>query len=89
MIVKILGIFDIIAATILLIGTRFSETILLYAAVYLLIKGLLFSFTGDVASITDVVIGLYAWGITLGFSWIVFTIIFAVFLYGKGIMSLA
>ncbi|MBN2421566.1 hypothetical protein JXB27_04780 [Candidatus Woesearchaeota archaeon] len=89
MIVKLLGVFDIIAATFLVIGTRFSETVLLYVAVYLLIKGLLFSFTGDMASITDVVIGLYAWGITLGFSWIVFTVIFALFLYGKGIMSFA
>lgn len=88
MIIKILGLFDIITATLLIFGTHLPKVTLLSIAGYLLIKGLLFSFTGDFSSIADIVIGFYAAAITTGFSWIVFTVIAVLFLYQKGFMSL-
>lgn len=88
MIIKILGLLDIITATLLIFGTYLPKLTLLSVAGYLLIKGLLFSFTGDFNSIVDILIGFYAVAITLGFSWIVFTVLAVLFLYQKGFMSL-
>jgi len=87
MIVKFLGILDVLAATILLFGTHAPKTIMMYVAVYLIVKGLLFSFTGDFISIVDVVIGLYAILIKSGHSWAALTLLFSLFLYQKGLFS--
>jgi len=61
MIIKILGIFDIIAAVIFWSFSffgAFSKTFVLIAGFYLLIKGVIFVLTGDVASIGDIVCSL-------------------------------
>jgi len=66
MIVKILGILDLIVAGIFCLnnnldsfnGGWFPNNIVMYAGLYLLFKGLLFCLSLDIASIIDVIGGL-------------------------------
>jgi hypothetical protein len=61
---------------------------LFLAGLYLAIKGALFALTGDFVSIADILIGVYAAMMVIGFSWIVITVLAAIFLYQKGFISL-
>ncbi len=87
MIVKALGLFDMLAATILIFGTHAPERLMLYVAVYLIVKGALFAFTGDIISVADIIIGGYAILIMNGHAWTLLTVISVLFLYQKGILS--
>ena len=91
MIVKILGILDIIAAIIFWLFGMFHiipSNIILIVAFYLLIKGIIFLISLDVASILDVIVSVLIF-ISLNFALpkvIVFLI--ALYLVQKGILSL-
>lgn len=65
MIVKILGILDLIAVIAFLIknyfdaaGNWFPTTLLLIAGIYLLVKGIIFILTLDFASAIDIISGI-------------------------------
>jgi len=61
MIVKILGAIDILAALVFLsvaLGVKAPSEILIFFAVILFIKGLIFSLTGDLLSMQDVIYSL-------------------------------
>lgn len=94
MLIKILGILDIIAGLLFFIDSAFNksgwfpEKIILYIGIYLLIKGLLFVFTLDLLSIIDIICGgiiLLSLLIHIPFL-IVFLVVF--FLIQKGFLSI-
>jgi len=90
MIVKFLGIFDMIAAAILLISFfLFQLNILIWiAGIYLIFKGAIFAFTLNIASILDILSGiliLSSLAITLP---IFVVMLISFFLVQKGIFSL-
>jgi len=87
MFVKALGIFDIIAAFILLFSSYhwISYTPVVVAAIYLIIKALIFF--GDALSMLDGILGIVALiNIALGIFWLNYVIL--VYLLGKGIVSM-
>ena len=61
MLVKILGISDLIIAILFVINTNldksgwFPDKIILYAGIFLLVKGIFFALTLDFASILDII----------------------------------
>ncbi|MBU3913370.1 MAG: hypothetical protein KKE50_04715 [Nanoarchaeota archaeon] len=61
MIVKILGIFDMLAALLFWVFGIFGiipSNLILILAVYLLVKGLIFVISADVASVIDILVSL-------------------------------
>ena len=86
MVTKILGIMDLISAATFLIPL--PKTIVLLAATYLIVKGILFSLGDDVASYFDVAIGIYLIVFSFGLSLTVISVISALFLLQKGLLSL-
>ena len=87
MIIQFFGLLDVIAATFILFGKIIPESVLFYVAGYLLLKGILFLFSGDFASIIDILIGLYVVLMIFGFYWFVASVVCALFLYQKGLFS--
>ena len=63
MILKILGVFDVLSAVIIWISFFFKiipEGIILTASFYLIIKGVLFLISRDALSIIDIITGILA-----------------------------
>jgi hypothetical protein len=90
MVVKILGIIDIIASLVLLLSGIVPGKMILVVGFYLIAKGILFNLFGfDFASSVDAAIGAFmVLGIYVGFSNSFFRVLFFVFLIQKGIFSL-
>lgn len=89
MIIKLFGIFDLIAALIILMHTQVPVKAILVCAFYLLIKGALFIFMEDFASVVDVIVGIYALFLAYNLSIGLLTIVASLFLAQKGLLSLA
>jgi len=91
MIIKIFGILDLIAAIIFGLSYYFHfipKTIIFIIAGYLIIKGAIFLFSKDIASIIDVGCGIVILlSIFLSISNLIF-IITLIFLIQKGVFSL-
>ena len=90
MIIKVLGVLDIIAAMIIWIFIFFNlgSSIILLVAFYLLIKGSIFLISLDVLSIADIIASFILFA-ALNFHIPKFVgIIVILYLLGKGIMSL-
>lgn len=91
MIVKILGVLDIISALLFWIFGFFHvlpETLIVSIAVYLIVKGIIFIISLDLASILDVISGLLIY-LSLSFNLpAVVIIIITLFLLQKGLFSL-
>ncbi|MFH1072928.1 MAG: hypothetical protein V1743_05875 [Nanoarchaeota archaeon] len=88
MLVKFFGLFDIAAALIIILMNYelvHSLRLAIIIAGYLLLKGI--AFIGDIASIIDIIIGVYVL-ILFFFPMTFLTIIFAGHLVIKGVMSL-
>ena len=91
MIIKILGVLDILAGLIFWIFAFFGiipNSLLVLFAFYLLVKGAVFLFSKDIASIIDVGI---AFTIFLSLSFVVpkfIIIIISLYLIQKGVLSL-
>lgn len=96
MIVKLLGILDIAVATIFFLnnnwdkvgGGWFPDNIVFYAGIYLLIKGLMFVWGMDFASMVDVFCGIVILLSLIFQIPLVFAAIVIVFILLKGGMSL-
>ncbi len=91
MIVKILGILDILAAIIFWIYSFFGfipEVIVVLAGLYLLIKGIVFLISMDIASLLDVLAGLTILISTTVTLPEIITVIVSLFIIQKGIFSL-
>ena len=91
MIVKVLGILDIFAAMFFWLSFFFKfipEKLILIAAFYLLIKGVVFLISKDIASILDIVCAGVIF-LTLNYTIPSFlAILVSLFLLQKGILSL-
>ncbi|MEK6886710.1 MAG: hypothetical protein AABW88_02665 [Nanoarchaeota archaeon] len=85
MVTKIFGVLDFLSAIVFLIPL--PKNIVLLAASYLIIKGLLFSLGEDIASYLDVAIGIYIIIFSFGFSITILSVISALFLLQKGLLS--
>lgn len=88
--IKILGIFDIIASLLFFFTIFFTiPKILLYiVGIYLLIKGAIFLISADIASILDVLSGIVILTATIFSIPKIIIAIVSVFLIQKGIFSL-
>lgn len=89
MVVFILGILDLFIALIILGAKSFPEKVILFAAFYIILKGLVFAMSSDIASYVDIAAGIYMVFIAAGFSVSFLSIIFAIFLAQKGLFSLS
>ncbi|OGI14843.1 hypothetical protein A3K63_03985 [Candidatus Micrarchaeota archaeon RBG_16_49_10] len=89
MIVKLLGLVDILASLVLLTSRFMPEKVLMAFGFYLLIKGLLFNIFGlNAVSLIDAAIGAFMLiGVYTGFSITFFRVLFFVFLVQKGVFS--
>lgn len=92
MIVKILGVLDILVAISFWIfgifHLSFMSTFILILGFYLLIKGIAFATTLNIVSVIDIVCSLIIIGSTTYFMPIVVVIIVSLFILQKGIFSL-
>lgn len=86
--IKLLGIADVIFGTLLMFGNILPQLTLFCTGIYLIIKGLSFSFFGEWAIYFDVVIGAYAVLASQGYSFVVLNVLSALYLLQKGILSL-
>jgi len=91
MIIKFLGILDIICSVIILLSLFLPQGIIRICGIYLVVKGIVFGLLGighgglEFVSIIDAFIGIYLLtGISIGF----FRIVFFIFLLQKGLFSL-
>jgi len=91
MIVKILGILDIISGLLFWLNGFFSiipDSVMIIIVLYLVIKGVIFILSKDIASILDIVSGIIIY-FSLAYTLPAFVIIIVTFfLLEKGIVSL-
>ncbi|HIH39571.1 TPA: hypothetical protein HA219_02540 [Candidatus Woesearchaeota archaeon] len=85
MIAKALGVLDFFSAVMFLIPM--PRTIILLAATYLIIKGLLFAIGDDFISYFDIAIGIYLIIFSFGLSVTILSVVSALFLLQKGLLS--
>jgi len=67
MILKLLGITDLLVLVSLLLVSYLPETLVIIMAVYLIIKGVIFTLFGDPISLADIFCGLYIVSAAYGF----------------------
>lgn len=92
MIIKLLGFLDIVAAILFFINNSFFNilptSIILVVAIYLIIKGVIFVISADMASIIDIACGI----VILSSAFFVLprlvAVIVAVYLVQKGVFSM-
>ena len=91
MIIKILGILDILAGALFWASTSFDiniKSILIFFALYLIIKGTIFLISKDIASALDVISGILIYA-SVSYNLPAFVdVIVSLFLLQKGIFSL-
>ena len=90
MIVKILGVFDLISAAIFWLYFFFhiGSSIIIFPAIYLIIKGALFLISLDIPSVIDIIVGILIL-ISLNFSLPIFIgVLIILYLLQKGVLSL-
>tara|TARA_Y100000034_G_C6750171_1_gene333381 strand:- start:213 stop:482 length:270 start_codon:yes stop_codon:yes gene_type:complete len=87
MITKILGFGDFLVIIAMLFFPFLPLKWILYAAGYLILKGGLFAFSGDVASILDIISGIYIVLFAFGFSLNFFSVIVGIYLGQKFLVS--
>ena len=90
MIVKILGLADILAVIALLLIKILPKPLIIIAALYLIIKGLFFLITGGsiFMNFFDIVSGAYLVSASYGISHWVATSLVIIFLLQKAVISL-
>jgi len=91
MIIKILGLVDILAAVIVFLFSKFSfipDLFMYVTGAYLIVKGLIFVLGSDVASVLDVISGLVVLVMAFYPVHVLIMVIVVFFLIQKGIFSL-
>ena len=92
MLIKLMGIGDIIAAITAVIVAAFPtvlpRAVVFYVAGYLIFKGGIFAFSGNLISYFDVFCGIYIILLTYGISITIVTILVVFFLIQKNVLSL-
>ncbi|MGB9748866.1 MAG: hypothetical protein ACP5OZ_01860 [Candidatus Woesearchaeota archaeon] len=87
-VLKVLGVLDLAVAIVLSCSTFLSASIVKQAGIYLLLKGVLFSFSGDIASILDILSAIYIIVLSFGISSPFISIIVFVYLLQKALYSI-
>ena len=88
MLMRILGILDLLAASSLLLATLLPTEIMIVGAFYLLLKGGFFLCCGDFTSLFDIAIAIYIMLVSFGTTNTGITAIAALFLMQKSIFSI-
>lgn len=88
MILRLLGILDLISAAIILLAATMPHKIVWAVGVYLITKGGLFALSGDFMSFVDVSIGFYVLALSYGFAVTIVTVLILVYMAQKSVMSL-
>lgn len=88
MIQKILGLGDLLCIFAILFAKFLPLQIIILAAFYLIIKGMVFALGGDIVSFMDIGIGIYLLLTTINISSTFVTTIAVIFLAQKAIFSL-
>jgi len=86
---KLLGLADLGCVLLLLFTALFPDNFIQTGATYLIMKGGIFAFLGDIVSFFDVGIGIYLLLMGLGISSSVLSVIAMLFLVQKAVFSLA
>jgi len=89
--IKALGVIDGVCAVLFVISQFFTLPAMVFYVTggYLIAKGTLFTVMAqDIASILDIICGLYALSISIGFIWPWFTTIVSLYLLQKAAFSL-
>lgn len=87
MITKILGLGDAFVILAMLFSPLLPLKVMFYAAMYLIVKGGMFAFSGDVASWLDIFSGVYVVLFTFGISTTIFSILVGFYLAQKFMVS--
>ena len=87
MIVKILGVADMLAVLSLLLASVIPQVIIIIMALYLIIKGLIFTIIGNIPSFIDLIIGFYIIAVSFGISHWIITLIVVVYIVQKAVIS--
>lgn len=89
MFTKTLGLLDIIAALIIIAYSILPSKLILFAALYLVIKGVLFALTSSCfINYIDIFTGLYIMLLYFGISFSFVTVLCLLFLMTKGVLSM-
>lgn len=87
MLIKLMGLADMLAVLALYASTFLPGYIIIIMAIYLMIKGLIFAVMGNIVSLIDMLIGFYMILIIFGISYWIITLLFAAHLLQKSIVS--
>jgi hypothetical protein len=87
MFMQLLGSLDVLAAMLLIFSPILPSQPLLLAAVYLMVKGLLFLLGGDTVSMIEMAVGFYFIFAAFDLVWNPITVLCALFLLQKGVLS--
>ena len=88
MIAKLLGLLDLTCILVLLLSSWLPHSLIMFFAMLLFAKGMIFVFMGNIVSVFDAAAGIYLGLLVYGFHSFLITGIFVVFLAQKGILSL-
>ncbi len=89
MLLRLLGVIDLMVALLLLASHILPKDILVVAAIYIILKGLVFVLAEDIISYVDIAIGLYIFLLMFGFSSNILSLLAALFLIQKGLASIS
>ena len=81
MMLKLFAMVDLFALSVLFIPL--PRNVILFAGLFILLKGLFFFFGGSLISLVDAVIGFYIFFIAFGLHFVMVDVIFALFLAQK------
>ena len=88
MLLKLLGIADLLALIALFLATYLPQSLVIFMAIYLIAKGLIFTLMGDLVSLADVFTGLYIISASYGISHWSITLIITILILQKSIISI-
>lgn len=84
--VKLLGFLDLVSGVVIVFSSDFKP-LLVFVAVFLVVKGLFFGLSFNFVSYLDVLSGFYALVLWLGVESVFLTFLVGLFLLQKGVIS--
>lgn len=87
MILKFLGILDGFSIITIIFSFILPKSIILYGAGWLILKGVLFGFSGEITSWIDFICGIYTMFLAYGIGNNIVTIVVVIYLLQKAVVS--
>jgi len=87
MILKFLGALDLFAIITIIFSFMLPKSVILYGAGWLILKGVLFGFTGEITSWIDAVCGIYTLFLAYGIGNNIVTVVVVIYLLQKAVVS--